>query len=65
MKLTFFSDTHSKHHDVKDLLGGDITRRSDLKELKDFAEFMASQDYTYKIVIAGNHDFCFEDERSD
>lgn len=65
MKLTFFSDTHSKHHDVKDLLGGDITRRSDLKELKDFAEFMVSQDYTYKIVIAGNHDFCFEDERSD
>jgi len=72
MKLTFFSDTHSKHHDVTDLTGGDIlihcgdiTRKGDLKELEDFAEFMSIQDYTHKIVIAGNHDFCFEDERSD
>jgi len=24
---------------------------------------MSVQDFKYKIVIAGNHDFCFEDDR--
>ncbi len=72
MKLTFFSDTHSKHNDIAAFRGGDIlfhcgdnTRRGDLKEIEDFAKFMSIQDYLYKIVIAGNHDFCLEDERRD
>ncbi|EQC47561.1 metallophosphatase domain-containing protein [Bacteriovorax sp. Seq25_V] len=71
MKLTFFSDTHTKHSEVPigsgDILFhcGDITRRGDLKELTDFASFMATLNFKHKIVIAGNHDFCFEDNRRD
>ncbi|MAF77682.1 MAG: metallophosphoesterase [Halobacteriovoraceae bacterium] len=71
MRLTFFSDTHSKHHEIPHFTGGDIlfhcgdiTKKGDLKELENFAEFISVQDYTHKIVIAVNHDFCFEAERS-
>lgn len=39
---------------------GDFTRHGDLPETRDFARFMAKQDYTHKMVIAGNHDWCFE-----
>jgi Icc-related predicted phosphoesterase len=69
MKLVLFSDTHRKHQKVQlgsgDLLihCGDFTSRGDLKDVEDFASYMKKQDFGCKIVIAGNHDFCFEDER--
>lgn len=69
MKLTFISDTHSQHHHLVIEPGdvlihcGDFTRRGDLDDTLSFAEFFAAQDFSYKIVIAGNHDFCFEDDR--
>jgi Icc-related predicted phosphoesterase len=43
---------------------GDFTRRGSLEDVQSFADFMRAQDYQYKIVIAGNHDFSFEDHRS-
>ncbi|MCK5925845.1 MAG: metallophosphatase domain-containing protein [Methylococcales bacterium] len=68
MQLTFISDTHS-YHDTLTLGSGDIlihcgdfTRYGSLQDTKSFAQFMAAQDFTYKIVIAGNHDRCFENE---
>lgn len=69
MRLTFISDTHSQHQklqlDSGDVLihCGDFTNRGGLEGTSSFAEFMAAQDLTTKIVIAGNHDFCFEDAR--
>ena len=69
MKLTFISDTHSLHHhlalDSGDVLihCGDFTGRGSLDDTADFAEFIAKQDFAHKIVIAGNHERCFEDER--
>lgn len=69
MKLTFISDTHAQHHKLDigsgDVLVhcGDFTLGGSLYEITDFAEFIAEQDFTYKIVIAGNHDWCFEDRR--
>jgi len=69
MKLTFISDTHYQHHklplDSGDLLihCGDFTRQGSLGDVADFSDYLACQDFKYKLVIAGNHDFCFEDKR--
>ena len=69
MKLTFISDTHSKHHDLDTGSGdilihcGDFTCRGDLQDTIEFAEFLSVQNFTHKMVIAGNHDKCFEDKR--
>lgn len=69
MKLTFISDTHSKHNNLDTGSGdilihcGDFTCQGGLGETEEFAEFLSVQDFTHKIVIAGNHDRCFEDER--
>ncbi|WP_308873929.1 metallophosphoesterase family protein [Thiothrix subterranea] len=70
MNLTFISDTHSLHDrlpaiDAGDVLihCGDFTGRGTLDDTLNFAEFMAAQPFTHKIVIAGNHDWCFEDKR--
>lgn len=71
MKLTFISDTHAKHYQMVIQPGevlihcGDFTRQGDLADTESFADFMAAQDFKHKIVIAGNHDFCFEDDRKE
>ncbi|MFY7994385.1 MAG: metallophosphatase domain-containing protein [Bacteriovoracaceae bacterium] len=68
MKLTFISDTHSCHEIIKmedgDILFhcGDMTKRGELREVSEVASYLASQPFKYKVVIAGNHDFCFENE---
>ena len=69
MKLTFISDTHSKHSNLScgsgDILihCGDFTVDGSLRAAENFAEYIAKQDFKHKVVIAGNHDICFEDER--
>ena len=69
LRLTFISDTHSQHQGLMIEPGdvlihcGDFTARGDLDDTMDFAQFMAAQNFTHKIVIAGNHDWCFEDKR--
>ena len=71
MKITFISDTHTKHHQVTsqlpggDLLihAGDFTSRGYEHEVDGFMDWFNGLDnYTNKIVIAGNHDFMFEDD---
>jgi len=71
MKITFISDTHTKHHQVTsqlpggDLLihAGDFSSRGYEHEVDGFFDWFNSLDnYTNKIVIAGNHDFMFEDD---
>lgn len=66
MYITAISDTHT-HHDELCLLGGDIlihagdlTYNGKLKDLRKFMDWFAEQSYTYKIFIAGNHDWGFE-----
>ena len=69
MKLTFISDTHYQHHKLQLESGdvlihcGDFTRRGGLDDVESFATFIERQDFKHKIVIAGNHDFSFEDKR--
>jgi Icc-related predicted phosphoesterase len=68
MKFIAISDTHGRHHDLilppGDVLihAGDVSTRGIEWEIKDFLMWMEGQDYQYKILIAGNHDFYFERE---
>jgi predicted phosphohydrolase len=71
MRVVCISDTHGMHRKVTvpegDLLlhAGDITGRGELATLQDFNAWLGELPHPHKVVIAGNHDFCFEDERRD
>lgn len=65
MKILHISDTHGKHHQLKDLPEadvvvhtGDITEDGTEEEVKDFIEWFGNLPYRHKIFIAGNHDNC-------
>ena len=68
MKLTFISDTHTKH-DILNLSGGDVLIHSGdfmnsgyhRDNIMDFLDWFIDQPYKHKIFIAGNHDRYFED----
>lgn len=69
MKILFISDTHGQYRKLKnlpqaDLLihSGDVSRRGEDHEIEDFIRWFSQLDFQYKIYIAGNHDFYFEDE---
>jgi Icc-related predicted phosphoesterase len=71
IKITFISDTHSKHNQVTSSLpggdvlihAGDISNRGRRTEIQDFIKWFSGIDnYTHKIFIAGNHDFGCQDE---
>jgi Icc-related predicted phosphoesterase len=73
MKIVAISDTHSKHkYLTDDLLGdadmiicaGDISTRGGKSEVIDFLNWYSKLPYQYKILIAGNHDFIFEQEQT-
>lgn len=60
------SDTHGFHVRTEippgDVLihAGDITRRGDLADVRAFDAWLGTLPHPHKIVIAGNHDWCFE-----
>lgn len=66
MKIVVISDTHGLHEKLVlpkgDMLihAGDVSGRGRLNEVVDFVQWFSRQDFTYKIFIAGNHDFYFE-----
>lgn len=74
MKITFISDTHTKHEEIsKDLPGGDlIIHAGDFmdsgyhpRDVADFVNWYSSlltMDYKDRVFIAGNHDRLFENE---
>ncbi len=71
IKIIIISDTHGMHNDIKvpkgDILihAGDITRKGKLEEVKEFNDYIGSLTHKHKIVIAGNHDFCLENNREE
>lgn len=68
MRVVCISDTHGFHRKVDvpdgDLLlhAGDITNVGELGILEDFNHWIGELPHPHKVVIAGNHDFCFERE---
>ena len=66
MKIVAISDTHGKHRNLVlpegDILihAGDVSSMGKESEIKDFLNWFSKTDFTYKIMIAGNHDFYFE-----
>ena len=69
LKITFISDTHSKHHQItKHLTGGDILiHAGDMSsmgykhEIENFCKWFDGLDnYDTKVFIAGNHDWGFQ-----
>jgi len=66
MKAVMISDTHTHHESLlmpaADILlcAGDITNVGDLTDLVNFARWLEGLPYKHKVIIAGNHDFCFE-----
>ena len=66
MRLVCISDTHGYHPRVNvpegDLLihSGDFTRLDSYEELAEFDEWLEGQPHPFKVVVAGNHDWCFQ-----
>ncbi len=66
MKFVAISDTHGQHEKLLlpkgDVLihAGDISMRGDELSIINFLNWFSHQNYQYKILIAGNHDFYFE-----
>jgi Icc-related predicted phosphoesterase len=66
VSIVAISDTHGFHNAVDipeaDILvfAGDITMHGELKIVENFNNYLGDLPHSMKIVIAGNHDFCFE-----
>ena len=65
MLILHLSDTHGKHHELRNLPpadiiihSGDLTFAGSENEVMDFMEWFTALPYKYKIFIAGNHDDC-------
>lgn len=67
MRIVCISDTHSMHDDIKEIPDGDILvhagdclGRGSIFDLEDFNVWLGEQTHPHKILIAGNHDWCFQ-----
>jgi Icc-related predicted phosphoesterase len=71
MKIVSISDTHEQAHMIHlppgDVLvhAGDITNRGSIPKLGEFTAWLKKQPHKHKVVICGNHDFCFENANHD
>lgn len=71
LKILCISDTHGLHNKIPkeyfveaDMIihAGDCTNQGYLEEINQFLIWLDKLDYKYKIFIAGNHDFGFQDK---
>lgn len=66
MRCIAISDTHGMHNDIQvpdgDVLihAGDFLGRGKLYELESFNKWLGNLPHKHKIIVAGNHDWCFE-----
>ncbi|MFO7530222.1 MAG: metallophosphoesterase [Marinobacter sp.] len=67
MRIVCISDTHSMHEDIEHIPDGDILvhagdclARGALFEIEDFNYWLGELPYSNKILVAGNHDWCFQ-----
>jgi len=65
-RIVCISDTHGLHGNVSipdgDILihAGDLTDHGELKQVASLNAWLGTLPHAHKVVIAGNHDFCFE-----
>lgn len=74
LKIIHISDTHGKHNRIKwhfdpanaDVLvvSGDISMKGNKEEVQVFFRWLYGFPTKYKILVAGNHDLCFDPNRS-
>lgn len=68
MKIVTISDTHNKHKKIEipdgDIIihAGDVSGRGHLKEVGAFLNWYGDLPHKYKVLVAGNHDFGFENK---
>ena len=68
MKVICISDTHGFHNALTlpkgDMIihAGDLTKRGQKDQVIDFLNWYTQLDFEFKIFIAGNHDFFFENK---
>lgn len=66
MKVVIVSDTHGMHDEIDIPLGdvfihaGDFTQNGTLEQVEHFNRFLSGLSHPHKIIIAGNHEYCFE-----
>jgi predicted phosphohydrolase len=66
VRIVCLSDTHSRHGEVVvpdgDVLvhAGDFTKRGSEREVASFDAWLGRLPHRHKLVVAGNHDFLFE-----
>ena len=74
MKIMFISDTHGRHKEIVELYGelpyvdmiihsGDCTRYGEFEETDLFMNWYSKQNAKHKVLIAGNHDFVFQNKQ--
>ena len=67
-RVVCISDTHGQHRrvDVPDgdvlVHAGDLSGRGGEREVRAFAEWFGALPHPHKVVVAGNHDFLFEED---
>lgn len=68
MRVVCISDTHSLHEQIQDIPDGDVlvhagdlTGSGRIPAGFEAVEWLSQLPHRHKILIAGNHDFCFED----
>ena len=68
MKLVCISDTHSMHRSIQDIPDGDVLihagdslGQGTLDNVVELNDWLGTLPHRYKIVIAGNHDWVFQD----
>jgi predicted phosphohydrolase len=68
LRIVCVSDTHSHHADLTVpagdwlLFAGDLSRHGALADVTEFDRWLGTLPHRHKVVICGNHDFCFERE---
>lgn len=71
MRIVCVSDTHARHHLTQlppgDILvhAGDVTSHGSLEDVEKFNEWLGKLPHAHKVVICGNHDFCFQERAAE